>query len=130
MKKAFKGEIPLAERSQWEDWLKTEKREIDRLTAAIERNESEINSIVYRLFDLTSYEIKLLEDNLGRRSLDVPAVRTQLPTIREGEGTQEFIMKLHFHNECRQPIDLTRLLSSSTPLSHAHSIGYIVYGAF
>jgi hypothetical protein len=64
VKKTFKADIPLAECSDWEDWLKTEKGEIDRLSAEIARNEDEINKIVYRLFDLTDDEIKLLEANI------------------------------------------------------------------
>ena len=64
VKKAFKADIPLAERSDWEDWLKKEKAEIDRLSAEINRSEDEINKIVYRLFDLTEDEIKLLEANI------------------------------------------------------------------
>jgi len=64
VKKVFKADIPLADRSDWEDWLKKEKSEIDRLSAEIARNEDEINRIVYRLFDLTDEEIELLEANI------------------------------------------------------------------
>ena len=64
VKAQFKAEIPLADRTQWEDWFNTEKAEVVRLTAEIERNEAEINAIVYKLFDLTPDEIKLLEGSL------------------------------------------------------------------
>ena len=64
MKAQFKAEIPLADRTQWEDWFNAEKAEVARLSAEIERNEAEINAIVYRLFDLTPDEIKLLEGSL------------------------------------------------------------------
>ena len=64
VKKTFKTEIPLAERSDWEDWIKKEKAEIDRLSARIVRGEDEINAIVYRLFDLSDEEIALLEANI------------------------------------------------------------------
>ena len=64
MKKAFKADIPLAERSAWEDWITRDRAEIARLSAEIAQAENEINSIVYRLFDLTSAEIALLEENV------------------------------------------------------------------
>ncbi len=64
VKAQFKAEIPLADRTQWEDWFNAEKAEVARLSAEIERNEAEINAIVYRLFDLTPDEIKLLEGSL------------------------------------------------------------------
>ena len=53
------------ERNAWEDLFTTGKAEIDRLSAEIKRNEDEINSIVYQLFDLTADEIKLLEESIG-----------------------------------------------------------------
>lgn len=64
VKKSLKAEIPLAERSDWEDWIARDKAKISRLTADIETNEGQINSIVYELFDLTQEEIDLLEANL------------------------------------------------------------------
>ena len=64
IKKHYKAEIPLNERTQWEDWFKAGKAEIDKLSAEIARNEAEINAIVYRLFDLTPDEINLLEDSI------------------------------------------------------------------
>lgn len=64
VKKAFKTDIPLAERSAWEDWIARDRAEIARLTAEIARTESEIDRIVYELFDLTTDEIALLEANI------------------------------------------------------------------
>lgn len=64
VKKALKADIPLAERSDWEDWIARDKAEIARLTAEIKANEDRINAIVYQLFDLTPAEIKLLEANI------------------------------------------------------------------
>ena len=64
VKKTFKSDIPLSERSDWEDWIKKEKAEIKRLSAEIARGENEINAIVYRLFDLTGEEIALMEANI------------------------------------------------------------------
>ena len=61
VKKVFKADIPLADRSDWEDWINRDRAEIDRLTAEIAQAETEIDSIIYDLFDLTEDEIALLE---------------------------------------------------------------------
>lgn len=64
IKKHFRSEIPLNERTQWEDWFKAGKTEIDKLSAEIARNEAEIYAIIYELFDLTPDEIKILEESI------------------------------------------------------------------
>jgi hypothetical protein len=61
VKKVFKADIPLAERSAWEDWISRDRAEIARLSAEITKAEAQIDSIVYGLFDLTPDEIALLE---------------------------------------------------------------------
>ena len=61
VKKVFKVDIPLAERSAWEDWITRDRAEIARLSAEITKAEAQIDSIVYALFDLTPDEIALLE---------------------------------------------------------------------
>jgi len=61
VKKVFKADIPLADRSDWEDWINRDRAEIARLTAEIAQAEAQIDSIVYDLFDLTKDEIALLE---------------------------------------------------------------------
>ncbi|MFG6596224.1 Eco57I restriction-modification methylase domain-containing protein [Sulfitobacter sp. 1A13368] len=61
VKKVFKTDIPLADRSDWEDWINRDRAEIARLTAEIAQAEAKIDSIVYELFDLTEDEIALLE---------------------------------------------------------------------
>ena len=61
VKKVFKTDIPLAERSAWEDWITRDRSEIARLSAEIAQAEAQIDSIVYELFDLTPDEIALLE---------------------------------------------------------------------
>lgn len=61
VKKVFKTDIPLAERTAWEEWIARDRAEIARLTAEIAQCEAEIDSIVYELFDLTEDEIALLE---------------------------------------------------------------------
>jgi len=61
VKKVLKADIPLTERTDWEDWIARDKAEIARLTAEIKANEDRINAIVYELFKLTPDEITLLE---------------------------------------------------------------------
>lgn len=61
VKKVFKVDIPLGERSAWDDWITRDRAEIACLSAQIAQAEAQINSIVYGLFDLTSDEIALLE---------------------------------------------------------------------
>lgn len=64
VKKALKADIPLAERSDWEDWIARDKAEIARLRSEIKAKEDRINAVVYELFELTDSEIALLEANL------------------------------------------------------------------
>lgn len=64
IKKLYKTEIPLRDRSDWEDWLNEDKTKINQLTAEIEANEDKINALVYELFELTPKEIELLEANI------------------------------------------------------------------
>ena len=61
VKKIFKADIPLADRSDWEDWINRDRAEIARLTAEIAQAEAQLDSIVYDLFELTKEEIMLLE---------------------------------------------------------------------
>jgi hypothetical protein len=64
VKKAFKVEIPVKDRDDWERYLAEKSAEVIKLTAEIESAEREIDAIIYRLFDLTADEIKLLEGSL------------------------------------------------------------------
>ncbi|KAB2534770.1 hypothetical protein AL035_20450 [Salipiger aestuarii] len=61
VKKVFNADIPLTDRSDWEDWINRDRAEISRLTAEIAQAEAQIDSIVYDLFDLTEDEVALLE---------------------------------------------------------------------
>jgi len=65
IKKAFKADIPLKQRSEWESFLREESEKVRRLTAEIEQAEREIDAVVYKLFDLTPDEITLLESSLA-----------------------------------------------------------------
>ena len=64
VKRAFGDDIPLKERSEWETYLSENTKQVRALTDEIEKAEREIDKIVYRLFDLTADEIKLLEASL------------------------------------------------------------------
>lgn len=66
VKKVFKADIPLADRSAWEDWIARDRAEIARLSAEIAKAEARIDNIVFGLFDLTSDEIALLESVVSR----------------------------------------------------------------
>lgn len=66
IKKAFKTDIPLADRSAWEDWIARDRAEIARLSAEITQAEAQIDSIIYELFELTPEEIALLETAIQR----------------------------------------------------------------
>jgi TaqI-like C-terminal specificity domain len=63
--KAFKADIPLKQRGEWENFRREEGEKVRRLTAEIEQAEREIDAIVYKLFDLTPDEIALLESSLA-----------------------------------------------------------------
>jgi hypothetical protein len=64
VKRAFKTEIPVKDRDEWEKYLVEKSAEVIKLDAEIEAAERKIDAVVYKLFDLTDDEIKLLEDSL------------------------------------------------------------------
>jgi Eco57I restriction-modification methylase len=65
VKRIFRTEIPLKERGEWEAYLANQAAEVRKLDAEIEKDEREIDAIVYRLFDLTPDEIALLEASIA-----------------------------------------------------------------
>ena len=64
VKRVFKTEIAVKDRDGWENYLTEKSTEVIKLTAEIEAAEREIDAVVYKLFDLTPDEIKLLEHSL------------------------------------------------------------------
>jgi type I restriction-modification system DNA methylase subunit len=61
VKKAFKAEIPLAERNDWEVYLATEAEKVTALSNQIKQQESELNKLVYALFNLTQKDVALID---------------------------------------------------------------------
>lgn len=64
---ALKSDIPLRYRAEWEEWHGEQRRAHDRLTAAIATLESELNTRVYALFDLTPAEVEMIENSVVYR---------------------------------------------------------------
>ena len=63
-KRAFRADILVKERGEWEAYLADNAAEVRSLSDQIAAAEREIDAIVYRLFDLTPDEIALLEASL------------------------------------------------------------------
>jgi len=63
VKKAFKTDIPLAERSDWEAYLQSQAQKVTDLTMQIQTKEAELNQCVYRLFKLSDKDVILLEES-------------------------------------------------------------------
>jgi len=57
----------LSERDEWEDWLEGRQEQHERRTAEIVRLETELNELVYGLFDLTPDEIQVIEESTKYR---------------------------------------------------------------
>jgi hypothetical protein len=67
VKKTFYADVLVKERGEWEAYLALNTAEVRRLTEEIAASEREIDAIVYRLFDLTSEEIALVEASLANQ---------------------------------------------------------------
>ena len=63
LKKRFKRELNLQERNDWDAAVTQARVRVAALTQTISQAEREIDSIVYRLFELTKEEIALIEQN-------------------------------------------------------------------
>ncbi len=61
VQKAFKRDIALKDRDDWEEWLGLQRAQHRQRTAAIIAGEAELNRRVYQLFDLSAEEIALIE---------------------------------------------------------------------
>lgn len=66
IKKAFKQDIPLAERAEWERYLDAERAKVLALDARIAQAAPQLDAEVYALFRLSGPEIALLESGMAR----------------------------------------------------------------
>jgi hypothetical protein len=64
---AFKRDIPLRQRDDWEEWLAAGRAQHEQRTAEIVRLETELNARVYTLFDLSAAEIRIVEESTKYR---------------------------------------------------------------
>ena len=64
IKRVFRADIPVKQRGEWEAYLADNATRVKALSGEISAAEREIDAIVYKLFDLTSDEIALLESSL------------------------------------------------------------------
>lgn len=61
VKRAFKQDIPLADRAEWEHFLADRRAQVRTLDATIAHAEAQLDAEVYALFRLSGPEIALLE---------------------------------------------------------------------
>jgi hypothetical protein len=64
IKRAFRDDIPIRQRGEWESYLSENATRVRELSDRIATSEREIDQIVYGLFDLTPDEITLLESSI------------------------------------------------------------------
>ena len=64
VKRVFRTEIPVNERGEWETYLAKHSAQVRKLDDEIIKAERDVDTIVYRLFDLTPDEIALLEASI------------------------------------------------------------------
>jgi hypothetical protein len=67
IRKAFKREIAVRERDDWQEWLDLQRTTHREHTEAIIRLETQLNQRVYNLFNLTRDEIALIEESTKYR---------------------------------------------------------------
>lgn len=65
LQKAFKANIPLAERNDWQDYFEAEQKKHSDLNQKIVSLEQQLNQQVYKLFNLTKKEIALIESTIS-----------------------------------------------------------------
>jgi len=67
LQKVFKRDIPMKDRDEVEAWFTTQCADHARLTAEIVARETDLNTRVYALFNLTPDEIALIEESTKYR---------------------------------------------------------------
>lgn len=64
IKKAFKGSIPLTERNDWQDYFEAEQAKRQELQLQVTLLEDQLNQEAYKLFNLTTEEIAMIENEV------------------------------------------------------------------
>lgn len=72
IKKTFKLDIPLKERTEWEQALAEWQGEHQKLTSKLIDVEAEINDRVYKLYGLSDADVQLLEDHMKKNMIFYP----------------------------------------------------------
>lgn len=57
-----KVKLSLTEEAEWEDYFLQEAKKTMEIKAAIETTDKEIDQMVYKLYELTDEEIRIVED--------------------------------------------------------------------
>jgi hypothetical protein len=63
VRRVFGNDVPVHDRDDWEEWLRLQKAEHERLTDRLVSLEVGLNDLVYKLFRLTADEINIVEEN-------------------------------------------------------------------
>lgn len=63
--KAMKVKIPISKKSELLEYFEKAKKELAGLKAHIDATDREIDQMVYKLYDLTEEEIKIVEQSTG-----------------------------------------------------------------
>tara|TARA_B100000963_G_C22624323_1_gene671556 strand:+ start:137 stop:3157 length:3021 start_codon:yes stop_codon:yes gene_type:complete len=61
--KKLKLQLSLEDEAKWLQYFKSQKQKVDQLKIDIEKNEREIDKMVYELYGLTKEEIEIIENN-------------------------------------------------------------------
>lgn len=61
--KAFRRDIPLKARDEWEEWLTLQRTAHEQATAAIVNLETALNTQIYALFELSPADIQIIEES-------------------------------------------------------------------
>jgi len=62
--KKQKIKLSLTQQDEWEDYFNNYKTEINQIQAEINKTDKEIDQMVYKLYELTEEEIKIVEESV------------------------------------------------------------------
>ncbi|NOZ47183.1 MAG: restriction endonuclease subunit M, partial [Chlorobi bacterium] len=62
--KKQKVKLSLTQQDEWEEYFNAYKTEINQIQANIDKTDKEIDQMVYKLYELTEEEIKIVEENV------------------------------------------------------------------